>query len=364
MTAEFRPEITDVLLSTPGDMTEIYNVNRVQLFPLDIDSEEWGLALMRVQANLPDALPGQNVLFLLFGDVELSPEPSLQLASRYSNVSTPPVNAFRLRSGVGAPQCDTVPPDGVLIQTPHGVGRVELTINGVDLSLGSTVYFTAQESGYLTVTTLEGSALVTTEDGESLALAGSQVQVPLDEDLQPAAPPMMPEAYEIAALEDLPVEALERPVEIHPPLTEDEIEAVQQAVLGGEAQALLPEVTPEVTDQPVPECSGDSCVVQLPDNPGQGEGSPPDTPPGHGGDNPGQGAGSPPENPGGGSPPENPGGGAPPENPGRGTPPESPGGGGGSPPENPGQGGGGQGGGNPGQGGGGGNPQPSPTPTG
>jgi hypothetical protein len=29
---------------------------------------------MRVQANLPDTLPGQNVTFLLFGDVELADE--------------------------------------------------------------------------------------------------------------------------------------------------------------------------------------------------------------------------------------------------------------------------------------------------
>src|SRR5690606_590452 len=99
MLAEYRPEITDVLFSTPGDVTEIYNLNRLQLFPLNLESEEWGMALMRVQANLPDSLPGQNVLFLLFGDVELSPELSLA-----SNVSTPPVSAFRLRSGVGAPQ--------------------------------------------------------------------------------------------------------------------------------------------------------------------------------------------------------------------------------------------------------------------
>src|SRR5690606_30892948 len=156
--AEPRPEITDVSLSTPGDVTEIYNISRLQLFPMDIDLGAWGVALMRVQANLPDALPGQNVLFLLFGDVELTPETSTELVSNPSEDETQqPISAFRLRSGIGTPFCDSAPPDGLLIQTPHGVGRVELTINGVDVSLGSTVFFTAHENEYLTVSTLEGA---------------------------------------------------------------------------------------------------------------------------------------------------------------------------------------------------------------
>ena len=31
----------------------------------------WGVALMRIQANLPDTLPGQNVTMLIFGDVQI-----------------------------------------------------------------------------------------------------------------------------------------------------------------------------------------------------------------------------------------------------------------------------------------------------
>ena len=39
--------------------------------PLNTDSETWGIALMKIQANLPDTLPGQNVTFLMFGDVQI-----------------------------------------------------------------------------------------------------------------------------------------------------------------------------------------------------------------------------------------------------------------------------------------------------
>lgn len=262
LVAEPRFEIADALLSTPGDVTEIQNISRVQLFPMDVDLEQWGVALMRVQANLPDALPGQNVLFMLFGDVELTPDTSSELVSAETDESPEPVRAFRLRSGIGAPLCDSAPPDGLLIQTPHGVGRVELTLNGVDVNLGSTVFFRAQESGYLTVSTLEGAALVSAEDGESIAVAGSEVQIPLDEDLQASAPPMLPQPYDAEALMSLPLEALDRPVEVHPPLSSEEIEALHQAIEDGDLRSLLPENTPTATERPTSECQDASCSSQ------------------------------------------------------------------------------------------------------
>jgi hypothetical protein len=36
-----------------------------------LSGDIWGVALMRLQANIPETLPGQNVTFLLFGDVEI-----------------------------------------------------------------------------------------------------------------------------------------------------------------------------------------------------------------------------------------------------------------------------------------------------
>jgi hypothetical protein len=274
LVAEPRAEITDVLLSTPGDMTEIQNLSRVMLFPMDIDLGQWGVALMRVQANLPDTLPGQNVLFLLFGDVELTPElPQLILDNSQASV-----NAFRLRTGVTAPQCDAAPPDGIIIQTPHGAGRIELTLNGVDLSLGSTVYFSAQASGYLAVNTLEGSAQVNAAGIESYAPAGTVVYVPLNEDLTATAPPLLPQPYDATELNRLPLAALERPIRVHPPLLPEEVIAVQQTVLESRANA--------AQTQAASGCSGNLCDAQAPGggNPGQGGGNSGGN--GNGGNNP------------------------------------------------------------------------------
>jgi len=42
-----------------------------QVERLNETTGEWGIALLRVQANLPDTAPGQNVTVLMFGDAEI-----------------------------------------------------------------------------------------------------------------------------------------------------------------------------------------------------------------------------------------------------------------------------------------------------
>jgi hypothetical protein len=55
----------------PGDIVDVAGVRSLELEPLDAASDIWGIALLRLQANIPETLPGQNVTFLLFGDVEI-----------------------------------------------------------------------------------------------------------------------------------------------------------------------------------------------------------------------------------------------------------------------------------------------------
>ncbi|NWG18163.1 MAG: hypothetical protein HXY41_16185 [Chloroflexi bacterium] len=58
---------------SPGDQVQLVEVSRLQTYPFDPASGDWGIVLMKAQANLPDTLPGQNVVFLLMGDTSLSP---------------------------------------------------------------------------------------------------------------------------------------------------------------------------------------------------------------------------------------------------------------------------------------------------
>jgi hypothetical protein len=63
--------VDDFTFSAPGDMVAVSAVESLTLASQVADEGEWGVALMQLQANIPDTTPGQNVTFLLFGDVEI-----------------------------------------------------------------------------------------------------------------------------------------------------------------------------------------------------------------------------------------------------------------------------------------------------
>jgi hypothetical protein len=185
-----------------------------------------------------------------------------------SSIYYTPMQAFYFRSGMDDAACAEAPNSGMLIQTPEGVGSVTFLINEVSIQLGSTIFFEAAPGGEMTVSAVEGSAVVTAAGVSYRATAGTEVAVPMDEDMKPAGPPSEPRPYKEDKVRALPLGLLERTVEIHAPLTEDEL-----------ADYLA---TPEATG-----AAGGGWETA----PGLGG----DTPPGQGGDYPpGQGGGYPP----------------------------------------------------------------------
>jgi uncharacterized protein YraI len=70
--AEPQANVDTFVFSDVGDQVDVATVKNIRLSEMKVDTGEWGVALMRIQANLPDTLPGQNVTFLLFGDVEIT----------------------------------------------------------------------------------------------------------------------------------------------------------------------------------------------------------------------------------------------------------------------------------------------------
>ena len=55
----------------PADRAALAEVQTITTGPMDLDEDEWGIAVMNVQANVPNSLPGQAVTFMLMGDVEV-----------------------------------------------------------------------------------------------------------------------------------------------------------------------------------------------------------------------------------------------------------------------------------------------------
>jgi hypothetical protein len=208
--AQVRPGVSNISFDSIGDRVDLSDIQSLTLKEMDVATGEWGVALLRVQANLPNTLPGQNVTLLLFGDVEITDAAD----------STSPMQSFYFQSGVGETPCVEAPQSGMIIQTPEGAEEVSLNINGVDMLIGSTAYIQAFapdediEEGQLIVNLLEGEATISANDEQVTIPAGQFSTVALNEDLEPTGMPTDPEAYDADAFSALPLSLLEEEIEI------------------------------------------------------------------------------------------------------------------------------------------------------
>ena len=57
--------------SAPSDRAGLVDLQDLNTSPMNQTLDSWGIALLSVQANLPDTLPGQSVVFMLLGDTQV-----------------------------------------------------------------------------------------------------------------------------------------------------------------------------------------------------------------------------------------------------------------------------------------------------
>lgn len=62
--------VSDFEFTQQGDVANLQDVETLKLKTLDINNSEWGVALMKVKASLPDD-SSENITILLFGNVEV-----------------------------------------------------------------------------------------------------------------------------------------------------------------------------------------------------------------------------------------------------------------------------------------------------
>lgn len=202
----------NVAFSTVGDIASLLSLQTIETSPLNVEQNTWGVALMNVQASLPNSLPGQSVVFMLLGDAQIEnavtpenafqggipinlrataeaaiyqspsadaelirmvdagtsltadarsiddgwfrvavdgqfgwaarelldiPAPAERLPAYDPATSRTPMQAFYLRTGAGSPVCNDAP-DALVVQGPQGF-TVDLSVNGADIRVGSTV---------------------------------------------------------------------------------------------------------------------------------------------------------------------------------------------------------------------------------
>jgi hypothetical protein len=267
-----RANVDDFNFDSVGDIADVNDLQSLKLDPMNDDPNDprWGVAMMRLQANLPDTLPGQNVTFLLFGDVEITQANTfINPEEEYAEIPAP-MSAFYLRTGIGDAPCAEVPESGLLVQTPEGIGTISFNVNGVDVSLGSTVFFQTDAEGEMNVTTVEGSASLTIEGESYPVLAGTQRRVLLNTDYQAQGEPESAQPYIPNQVAPLPVQSLERPIEIAPPMPEERIQEVETMIANGQPPCGQPDL-PNCEHLPE-ELGGSPCAL-----PGTPEADAPDT---------------------------------------------------------------------------------------
>jgi len=141
-----------------------------------------------------------------------------------------PMQAFYFRSGVDDAACPESPESGLLIQTAEGVAEVTLLVNEVSIQMSATAYLQAVPGGQMTVGVLDGWAVVEAGGRQQPVFAGTQVSIPLGDNLIPTAPPAAPTPYDLAAFQSLPLSLLGGPVTVAEPLETGLIAQLLEAV--------------------------------------------------------------------------------------------------------------------------------------
>jgi hypothetical protein len=142
---------TPLQFKVRGDKVPIKAVRALKTSPLNAEQGTWGISLLKLQANLPDTMPGQNVTFLVFGNTSVE------------NTSGD-MQAFYFTSGLGDPSCKEVSADGIIVKSPKHT-EVTFTANGAQVTIASTVVLMATPNKSMSVELVEGSARVTTAAG-------------------------------------------------------------------------------------------------------------------------------------------------------------------------------------------------------
>ncbi len=229
-----------------GDTVRVDDLAALQTAAMNVDEGVWGVALMSLQANIPDTLPGQAVTFVLFGDASLEADPDggADFAA--------PMQAFRFSTGIGEPACAEAPNDGVLIQSPEGT-TVNFLVNGIEVEIGSTALLDIRQDSKLWVSNLEGSVVVTSDGVSQQVEPGYKVLT------EPGGVPHGYDVYTFGDVEDVPLSLLPRPITLPFTLSAKAADWVDSGIFVTDETLFT--VSAEGTMNLVPGCTDDAVAA-------------------------------------------------------------------------------------------------------
>jgi hypothetical protein len=179
---------------------------RVRVTIAQTDAEQNQIGWLR--ADLVEPADGSDLTAL----AEVDPADNTDLDASYG-----PMQAFSFQSGSDDAPCAEAPNSGIMVQTPEGVASVRLWMDEVVIDLSGTAFVQSQAGGELTVNTVEGEATVSANGESSTAVAGTSVSVEMGEDGTAASAPSDPVPFDTDDVQALPVDLLDRPVDVPEP---------------------------------------------------------------------------------------------------------------------------------------------------
>lgn len=158
------------LLTTPGQVATLGGVSGLTL--VSPDAGHWSIALLQLAAEAPT--PDLGLTVLAFGNVEIRNLTLFDTAVDNGDVA--PALSF---SSSPVPGGSSVT-GGLLVYNPSDEELLSITLNGADLTLGSSAIVEAQPGAEMTVTMAKGTAIVNTAAGDGATIRGQQLSVPLN----------------------------------------------------------------------------------------------------------------------------------------------------------------------------------------
>lgn len=172
-----REQTTEVSFDKPSDLAALHHFESIRTAEIDAAIEQWGIAVMKVQANVANTLPGQGIIFVMLGDVTIDNE------AEEAEKDYAPMQTFHLTTGTGYLQCIEAP-SALVVQGPNDL-TVNINANGVDIDISSTLMLTQTDAHHMRLTTLSGEVKATTAGGDVIYLPeGYSVNFEVDADGQ------------------------------------------------------------------------------------------------------------------------------------------------------------------------------------
>ena len=120
-----------------------------------------------------------------------------------------PLQAFEFETAVEDAPCAEAPDSGILIQSPEGVGEVELEVNDIRVLLAGTLHLQMRSDSQFSIDIIEGSAQIEIEGSWLSFESGTGVLLPAADD-----EPVVARPYDYERLYMLPVSLLPRSIMI------------------------------------------------------------------------------------------------------------------------------------------------------